>query len=428
MSVMVLIMNRKKVIFLLVSLVFMVSFASVANAQTQDFVPQILKDFFKWLFLTLPEQAQAGDKTFVIYFRLILWVLVFAIVYFGASKVFKQEGTNRVAVVVSAIFALISVMFIPEAILLFLFTTYSAVVSVLLGLAPVFIGIYIRRHLPPDQPTFANLITLGVGILSLFVGFYFIGYAVTGSATQAFGMFGQWISIGGIIAIIWAIFGLWAGFRLEPGSGAGAAATPQAAAAARDEADESATEARERKEEQAEIVLTLEEFKEVRRVYDEINQLKITLDGYATTGTITAADVATYNNRIDEINSELNTLIAQDEQIKQYAEKIVSEAKVRLAKTKSEDKKQKIRGQRKQANTVLTQYRATGITNALERMVLYIKPILDGTKGLAGASPGAHDPGLHATKLQTALDQLKKTHNIIVRLLRIENKALKEIV
>src|SRR3989338_10120100 len=115
-------MGKKKVIFLLVSLVLMASFAPFVNAQTQDFIPQILKDFLKWIFLTLPEQAQSGQEAFVIYFRLILWVAVFAIVYLGASRIFRQEGgNNRIAATVSAIFALISVMFIPEAILLFLF-------------------------------------------------------------------------------------------------------------------------------------------------------------------------------------------------------------------------------------------------------------------------------------------------------------------
>ena len=133
-------MGKKKVIFLLVSLVLMASFAPFVNAQTQDFIPQILKDFLKWIFLTLPEQAQSGQEAFVIYFRLILWVAVFAIVYLGASRIFRQEGgNNRIAATVSAIFALISVMFIPKGILMFLFTTYSAVVSISMALAPPFI-------------------------------------------------------------------------------------------------------------------------------------------------------------------------------------------------------------------------------------------------------------------------------------------------
>ena len=59
-----------------------------------DYMPEIMKDFLKWLFMTLPEQARANDDAFVIYFKFMLWVLVYAVIYYGSKKVFHES--NRI--------------------------------------------------------------------------------------------------------------------------------------------------------------------------------------------------------------------------------------------------------------------------------------------------------------------------------------------
>src|SRR3989344_9065216 len=109
---MVPIMNRKKVIFLLVSLFVFSLVSTIVLAAPTDYMPEILKEFFKWLFFTLPEQARSGDEAFVIYFKLILWLLLFPIIFFGTNKIFPDS--RRISGVIAGVFALIAVIFIPK--------------------------------------------------------------------------------------------------------------------------------------------------------------------------------------------------------------------------------------------------------------------------------------------------------------------------
>jgi hypothetical protein len=108
-------LNKRYLILFLILLLIPIC----VNAET-NYVPQILKDFLKWLLVTVPAEANAHSPDAVIYFKLILWILVFPMMYFGVRKVFHDN--NRVAGTVALILSLSSVLLIPEAVLFFIFS------------------------------------------------------------------------------------------------------------------------------------------------------------------------------------------------------------------------------------------------------------------------------------------------------------------
>ena len=207
---------------LLSSLLIMGLLSNVSFAQTPDFIPEIVNDFFTWLFSTLPEEAKQGTDIFVTYFKIILWILVFAIFYWGAKKVFQDN--TRIAATIAIVFSLISVILIPEGVVVFIFTTYSAIITILLGLVPLFIGIYIRKNIPEEHQTMRNLVLGIVGVVAIFVGTFFVTFEESSGSGSAVGeglykQLGQYSSFGGFIALIWAVIALFMGFKYGSGGG-----------------------------------------------------------------------------------------------------------------------------------------------------------------------------------------------------------------
>jgi len=124
--------------------------------------------------------------------------------------------------------------------------------------------------------------------------------------------------------------------------------------------------------------------------------------------------IGPYDNSIDGIKGDLDDVIALDEQIKDYAEKIISEAKENIAKAKTSGRKSKLRDQRRVAQNVKTQY---DTANLLEQMAANVKTILDGTRGMPKDS----------TDLEKALTEVRQVYNRLVRLFRFESATLREI-
>lgn len=185
-----------------------------------DYMPEIMKDFLKWLFMTLPENARASDDAFVIYFKFMLWILVYAIIYYGSKKVFHDS--NRIAGTVSFIISLAGVMLIPDEILLFIFKEFSSVIAVLLGLLPVLIGLYVRHKIPAEHRLMRTVVLILIGLVALLFGTYMVGYAENASGTDAelYGDVGQWASLGGVVALFMGVFGFLTGFG-KGGTGGG---------------------------------------------------------------------------------------------------------------------------------------------------------------------------------------------------------------
>ena len=203
-------MSKKKVFVPVISLaIVMFLFVPTVSAAL---VPQILTDFMTWLFLKLPAGMQAGDDAAIAFFKFVIWILVFAIVYYGCTFAFKDQ--KRIASVVAMVMALITVFFLPTDVLRFLLIEYSVVVSVLLGLVPVIVGVILSRNVREHQPGLSNILMWMVAIMCFVLWAYFTGFSATVPDEQRklYDFLGQLIGVGGIIALIYAVIGMLFGF------------------------------------------------------------------------------------------------------------------------------------------------------------------------------------------------------------------------
>lgn len=166
-------MSRKKVFLLLVSLVFMSLFSNVVFASNHpDGVGAGLGDAFdtiRELFAFLPELVTlekligGTDEAAKFWARFLVWVLLFAVFFFGASKVFPDN--KRIAVIVSLVIALMGTLLIPYSILVNIFQTYGLVAGIIVWTIPLIAGMFIAHKL--ENP-FARAVIYGVSAWILF--------------------------------------------------------------------------------------------------------------------------------------------------------------------------------------------------------------------------------------------------------------------
>ena len=83
------------------------------------------------------------DQVWVV--RFMLFILLYAIIYFGASKVF--QGHQNIAITVSIVLGLLGSLTAPPDMLMSIATTYGLLGNVLFLLAPVFAGLYVAHKL-----------------------------------------------------------------------------------------------------------------------------------------------------------------------------------------------------------------------------------------------------------------------------------------
>ncbi len=197
---MVLIMNQKKVFLLLISLVLMVSlFANVVSAQEEDgFLPDIIEKWLKVFFIDLGDWTKSAPETFVIYSKFLFFWLVFAVLFWGAEKVFKDR--KNIAGIVAFILAIISVALTPSSVMLFLFETYRTVISFFFALLPFIIGLILSHRIGGEE-TWKRILKAIIYIAMAVVTFALSGtlYAVEDSLYTEFA---DWAALGATIALI----------------------------------------------------------------------------------------------------------------------------------------------------------------------------------------------------------------------------------
>ena len=142
-------MSRKKVFLLVVSLVFMSLFSNfVSAAEGDDSGLGSAFDTIRQLFAFLPElitmEKLLGEDTAAIFWaKFLVWLLLFAVVYFGASAVFKEN--KNISIVVALVIALIGALLIPSDMLFNIFQTYGLLAGLLIWFVPVAAGVWIAH-------------------------------------------------------------------------------------------------------------------------------------------------------------------------------------------------------------------------------------------------------------------------------------------
>jgi hypothetical protein len=165
---MVLIMGKKKVFLLLASLVLMSLFSNFASAQEEGAGLGEAFDTIRELFAFLPELVTlekliGGDTAAIFWAKFLVWLLLFAVLFFGASKVFPDN--NRIAVIVALVIALMGTLLIPYPILVNIFQTYGLVAGIVVWAIPLVAGMYIAHKV--ENP-FARALIYGLAAWILF--------------------------------------------------------------------------------------------------------------------------------------------------------------------------------------------------------------------------------------------------------------------
>jgi len=160
---MVQIMSKKKVFLLLISLVFMSLFSNFVFAQIQ---PEEglggAFDTIRELFEFLPEivtlEKLIGEEPAALFWaKFLVWLLLFAAIYFGAGFVFKEN--QRIQVIVSIVISLMGTLLIPVSILINIFQTYGLVAGVIVWSIPLVAGMVIAHKI---QIPFVRAIIFGL--------------------------------------------------------------------------------------------------------------------------------------------------------------------------------------------------------------------------------------------------------------------------
>ncbi|MBS3106402.1 hypothetical protein J4419_01940 [Candidatus Woesearchaeota archaeon] len=169
-------------------------------------MPEPLKAFLDFIFLTLPKSAQGPGYLFNIYFRFMLFIIVYAALYYGTIKIFKDH--KSIAGAIAFVLALASVSLIPAKVLQGIFATYSVAIGVLAGLAPALYGLYMTRHI--HNKILKAAVWLLIALISFTAGGYFL---TAGGSTggNLYKSIGGWTMGGAVVALIVALLTLFHG-------------------------------------------------------------------------------------------------------------------------------------------------------------------------------------------------------------------------
>jgi len=206
-------MSGKKVFLLLVTLVMTGLFINAVSAQTESFLPEIIEKWAKFLFLDLSGLLKSAPDTFIIYSKFLFFFLVFTAIFWGASKVFKEN--KNIAVTIAILFAIITVVMIPKSMMLFIFESYSVVISFIFGFLPFIVGFIIAHKAAGGDEKHKRILR---GIIYIFIAAFTVAFVGTlrGFEDPLFVELGKWAEVAAFIALI---FGIWNLFGSIGGGG-----------------------------------------------------------------------------------------------------------------------------------------------------------------------------------------------------------------
>lgn len=206
---MVLIMSGKKVFLVAASLVLMSLFSGAVFAQGEGLggVAETIRELFGFIpkILTL-EALVGGDAAALFWAKFLIWLLLFAVIYFGASKVFAEN--KRIAVIVALAISLMGALLIPNNTVVNIFQTYGLAAGFAVWFVPVIAGLFLAHKIE-------NRAIKTVFYLVLILLLINIDRSLTSPGSWLEG--NNWIDYFRllfavvIIAFIWNLFSMWGG-------------------------------------------------------------------------------------------------------------------------------------------------------------------------------------------------------------------------
>ena len=207
-------MNKKKLGFF--GILLTLFFANLVPVYAQE---DIVQEWLRFIFVDLGDLAESGDQIFIIYAKIVLFFLVFAVLYWSAQKVFPQK--NRIAGVVSFVISLMSVILLPGDIILMIFKTYSVIIGYAFILLPLIIGLIIAYKLggkAGGSETWKKFVKGLIFIVVAILTFY-LAAAMIAEGSDVYVEVAKWVKVGGVVALLVGIFYLltcWTGKEATP--------------------------------------------------------------------------------------------------------------------------------------------------------------------------------------------------------------------
>jgi len=276
---MVLIMNRKKVLLLFVSLVFMVSLvAGVVYAEVDTFLPEPIEKFARFVFIDLSDLAKNSENAFIVYTKIIFFFLVFSVFYWGMSNI-KGIGENkRLAGVITFLFALISTIMIPNRLINFIFATYSAVIGFFFAFLPFIIGLILSHRVAGGEGKWQRIFR-GIIYIAMAVFTFALVGTLEAFNDPLYDKVASWAAVGAFAALLAGIFALIGSIGGGAGGGGGGwnplggGGTPEDRAARREE-QERLKEERDKKGEAKADVHLMKLNTEMKQLEDKLEKLQ----------------------------------------------------------------------------------------------------------------------------------------------------------
>jgi len=179
-------------------------FINLSSVFAQD---DIVSEWLRFIFIDLGDLAESGDQIFIIYSKIILFFLVFAILFWSSEKVFPEKG--KIAGTVSFIIALISVILLPGEVILTIFRTYSAIIGYGFILLPVIVGLVLAykfaNEKEGDHPHLKKLLK-GVIFIVIAIVTFSLSATLATEGSDVYSEVAKWAKVGGIICLLVGIF------------------------------------------------------------------------------------------------------------------------------------------------------------------------------------------------------------------------------
>ena len=272
-------MNRKKVLLLFVSLVFMVSLvAGVVYAEVDTFLPEPIEKFARFVFIDLSDLAKNSENAFIVYTKIIFFFLVFSVFYWGMSNI-KGIGENkRLAGVITFLFALISTIMIPNRLINFIFATYSAVIGFFFAFLPFIIGLILSHRVAGGEGKWQRIFR-GIIYIAMAVFTFALVGTLEAFNDPLYDKVASWAAVGAFAALLAGIFALIGSIGGGAGGGGGGwnplggGGTPEDRAARREE-QERLKEERDKKGEAKADVHLMKLNTEMKQLEDKLEKLQ----------------------------------------------------------------------------------------------------------------------------------------------------------
>lgn len=209
-------MNRFKRVSLLSLLLLTVS--SFAVYALPSSVQRVTK-MFSYIFFTLKATA-----VFPVFLKFCFFIMVFAVLFNGGVKVLKAEKEMRRAIsIIAFVVALVSAIFVPYKVLLYIFRLYSTILALLFALLPVFVGFFINQSLFNKDTRTHHILRAILYFVIAGIVFGIIGTVEADSSpeTQIYRDVTDWLFLGAVFTFIAAVFNLILAFGGGAAEGAG---------------------------------------------------------------------------------------------------------------------------------------------------------------------------------------------------------------